>query len=151
MEDTRWKMLDRLFGVRSRILDLVNGNEQEEDYRAGNGMVIYAEGNYEAREHSGRNSWETLQFQGVHNALHVSLEIKTLRITQLSMDLHKSQKEILLQLNAFDGLGEKASFSGLECAKTMKEMAWQLYKGKTIPGGRAFLYNSKCEEFLGNF
>ena len=55
-------------------------------------------------------SSETLQFRRVHNALHVSLEIKTLRITQLSMELDKSQKEILLQLNAFDELGEKASF-----------------------------------------
>ena len=68
-------------------------------------MVIYVEGDYEAQEHSGRNSWATLQFRGVHNALHVSLEIKTLRINQLSMDLDKSQKEILLQLNAFDDLG----------------------------------------------
>ena len=52
-------------------------------------MGIYAEGNYEAQEHSGRNYWEALQFRGVHNALHVSLEIKTLRITQLSMHLNK--------------------------------------------------------------
>ena len=103
-------MLDSLFGVRSRVWDLENGDEWEEDYRAGNEMGIYAEGNYEAQEHSGRNSWVALQFQGVHNGLHVSLEIKTLRITQLSIDLDKSQKEILLQLNAFDELGEKASF-----------------------------------------
>ena len=34
--------------------------------------------------------------------LPIELEIKTRRITQLSMDLDESQKEILLQLNAFD-------------------------------------------------
>nr|ABK22715.1 unknown [Picea sitchensis] len=37
-------------------------------------MGIYAEGNYEAQEHSGRKSRTANQFRGVHDALHDYLQ-----------------------------------------------------------------------------
>ena len=58
------------FGIKK-----LGDDEWGKDHAFRIGMVVNAEGDHKAEEHSGRAAWATVQLWGLHDALNVSISM----------------------------------------------------------------------------